>query len=266
MMMLKALLWSYPIWVAGMVFFLTLFICLEVGYFCGRKRSHIWRNAEAGGGSLVLSSMLALLGLLLAFTYSSGVNRHDARKQAVIAEANAIGTAFLRADLVAAPASQELQHMLLEYGQSRIVQDGRAVSEQILRQRIQQALVLHKQMWQLTLHITEQGPKGPLDALLVSAINSVIDYHEVRAAAILDRLPIALFVMLIMVGSACLVVAGFNAGLTGRVSRTRMYALVLVLAGVMLGILDYDRGRVGFIRVSQHALVNTVESMEAALR
>ena len=68
---------------------------------------------------MALSTMFAQFGLILAFTYASGVNRFEARKQAVIEEANALGTAFMRAGLIAEPGGKALQETILEYSKTR---------------------------------------------------------------------------------------------------------------------------------------------------
>ena len=98
-----ALLYTYPIWIAGLIFLVVLLIALELGYRVGFARRELWEDADSGGGAIVQTSMFALLGLLLAFTYAAGMSRHDARKQAVPAETNALGTAFQRADILAEP-------------------------------------------------------------------------------------------------------------------------------------------------------------------
>jgi hypothetical protein len=97
-----------PVWIGGLVFFVVLLAALEVGYHVGVWQHDKWRDAEDGGGNLVLTSVLALLGLLLAFTFADGVGHYKTRKQAVIAEANALGTALLRADMVADPGRTEV--------------------------------------------------------------------------------------------------------------------------------------------------------------
>ena len=75
-----ALLYTFPIWAAGLLFVIVILIALESGYRVGHARREIWKDADSGGGAIVQTSMFALLGLLLAFTYASGMSRHDARK------------------------------------------------------------------------------------------------------------------------------------------------------------------------------------------
>ena len=106
-------------------------IALEFGFRVGLKRREHWKDADSGGGAVVLTSMFAVMGLVLAFTYASGVSRFDARKDAVIKEANALGTAFHRADLVAEPGRSELKMVLLDYARTRIIETGTVNTIQI---------------------------------------------------------------------------------------------------------------------------------------
>src|SRR3989304_2844236 len=91
------ILYQMPTWVIGLLFVVVLLGALEAGYRIGRWRERtISEPLGKGEVDLVLPSMYALLGLMLAFTYTFTLSRADLRKQAVIDEANAIGTAFLR--------------------------------------------------------------------------------------------------------------------------------------------------------------------------
>ncbi len=85
-----------PLLVSGLILFTVLLLALEAGYRIGVKQRKKWLNAEAGGGTMALSTMFALLRLIMAFTYASGVSRFEARKHAVVAEANVLGTALFK--------------------------------------------------------------------------------------------------------------------------------------------------------------------------
>ena len=98
-----------PLWVIALLFLAVLSVAVELGFRVGLRKRKQWPDAEIGGGGVVLTAMMALLGLILAFTYSASASRYDARKQAVIVEANDIGTAFLRAGLVDDPGRTEPQ-------------------------------------------------------------------------------------------------------------------------------------------------------------
>ncbi len=264
--MKSALLYTYPLWVSALVFLVALVIALESGYRVGLERRESWKDADSGGGAVVLTSMFALLGLMLAFTYASGVSRFDARKNAVILESNALGTAFYRTDLVAEPGRTELKRTLLEYARTRTFPPG-SVSTDVNRNLTLKTTLDHlEKIWPATKKIIEQGEPGPRESSLVAAINDVLDAHTVRLAAVLDTLPKVIMWLLVFIAASSLAVAGYNAGIQGRISRWRMTAFALVLTGLMVTILDFDRPNDGLVIVSQRSINAVIAEMETNLK
>ena len=238
---------------------------LEAGYFVGVWQHDKWQDAEDGGGNLVLTSVLALLALLLAFTFADGVSHYKTRKQAVIGEANAIGTAFLRADLVADPGRTELKTALLDYARTRAVDISKISSMEEVQETVEKSFELMAKLWPTTLSILNQKPPGPVEATLVTAINEVIDWHTIRNMAVFDRLPTIVILLLFFITSAAMAVAGFNAGLSGKMSRWRMTIFAMVLVGVVSVVRDFDNPLFGFIVVSNDSIHSVVTEMEAGL-
>ena len=260
-----SLLYNIPIWVAGLIFIVVLVIALESGFRVGMKRRVHWKDADSGGGAVVLTSMFAVMGLVLAFTYASGVSRFDARKNAVIVEANALGTAFYRADLVAEPGRTELRTLLLDYARSRAFEPGTVNTNEDRRAVVKTTLEKLAEVWPATKRIVEQAQPGPIEASLVAAVNNVIDAHTIRLAAFHDKLPAVVMWMLVIVCAASLAVAGYNAGIQGRMSRWRMSAFASVLTLLMLVILDFDRPNNGVVIVSHYSITAVIADMEADL-
>jgi len=257
--------YNMPIWVAGLILIIILAIALEFGFRVGLKRREHWKDADSGGGAVVLTSMFAVMGLVLAFTYASGVSRFDARKAAVVKEANALGTAFHRADLVAEPGRSELKVVLLDYARTRIIETGTVNTIQDRQLILKTTLEKLEKIWPATIRMVEQNKPGPIEASMVAGINGVIDAHTIRLAAILDKLPRVIMWMLVFISSASLAVAGYNAGIQGRMSRWRMSAFALVLTFLMIVILDFDRPNDGFVVVSNSSIEAVVAEMEADL-
>ena len=204
-----------PFWLSGLLFFGILLATLELGYLVGVWQHDKWKDAEDGGGGIILTSVFALLGLLLAFTFADGVSHYKARKQAVIAEANALGTAFLRADMVADPSRTELKQASLDYARTRAVESGRRYRPEEVQKIVEKSTQVLTNLWPATLKVLQQNPPGPIEASLVAAINEVIDYYTIRNMSVFDTLPITVILLLVFVTSAAVAVAGFNAGLSG---------------------------------------------------
>ncbi len=220
---------------------------------------------HGGTGDIALTAMFALLGLVLAFTYSFTISRADHRKQAVIDEANAIGTAFLRAAFAPEPMRAGLKSLLRDYAGTRLITAETAGTSALARQAIARSLKVQSGLWPVTARIVEYGARGPVEAAIFQSINEFIDMHGKRIAASLDQLPGIVLWMLLFVSGVSLAVAGYNRGLVGNMNRLRMTALALVLAAVMTIITDFDRGLQGFVKVSQQSLKDLIRDMDTAL-
>jgi len=258
-------IYNYPIWAVGLAFIVILTTMLELGFRVGLKRRETWKDADSGGGAVVLNSMFALMGLVLAFTYAIGVNHYDASKKAVIIEANELSTAFLKANLVAEPGRTELKTKLLDYARTRTFRFGTYGTNEERKMALMITLDKQAELWLATTHVVDQGDRGPMSSSLVAAINDVIDAHTIRLAAILDKLPRVVIWMLLFIAAASLGVAGYNAGIQGRMSRFRMTALTLVITGLILIILDFDRPGDGLVIVDEFIIDNVIADMEADL-
>lgn len=258
-------LYEYPIWVGGLFSLVVMGLAVELGYRVGLYKRKQWPDAEIGGGGVVLTAMLALLGLILAFTYSASASRYDARKQAVIVEANAIGTAFLRAGLVPDPGRTQLREALLRYAETRIVDPKKVRTVDDVQRIIELTLEAQAPLWPITERIVAASARGPIEASLVAAVNEVIDEHTVRLAVLLDKLPAVVLFMLLLITCGAMAVIGFNAGVSGCISRWRLTLFALVLGGVMFVIVDFDRPREGFIRVSLGSMQATIADMRHTL-
>jgi hypothetical protein len=250
-----------PAWLSGLGFLATLLLAAEVGYRAGRRTARR-RGKAAEGLATVEGAVFGLLGLLLAFTYAFVTARADARKQAVIQEANAIGTAYLRAGLVPDPVRTELRALLREYVETRIVTDASGRDPAKLREVIAASERVQARIWPTAARLLDGRSPTILDSLLFQSLNEVIDLHTVRLAAGRDRLPGAILLMLILTGVISLGVAGRDAGMSGRRRGFQAMTLALLVAAVTTVILDLDQPGRGLVRVSQQSLAELRRSIE----
>jgi hypothetical protein len=143
-------IYDIPFLLAGIGFIVVLLVSLEAGYRLGLARRKTLADGEAGGGEVVLTSMFALLGLILAFTYGSTVNRYNQRKQHVVAEANALGTAYLRAGLVDGADAAALQRAILDYARTRVVSSKEWSTHATAMATLERSLKAQSRIWPLT--------------------------------------------------------------------------------------------------------------------
>lgn len=249
-----------PLWATAALFVLILMVPLEAGFRLGQRVKS--RKTESGGLSTLQAAILGLLALALSFTYSYVSQRLDTRKTAVISEADAIGTAYLRADFAPEPLRERLRSLLAEYARSRILTIQTAGTPEEVAQTVAASLAIQAQFWPVVIEVMEQSPAGPKEALLAQAVNEVIDMHSVRLAASFDRLPHIILYMLLIISGLAMIVTGYVANLSGTWNRWITMSFAVVLAGVMYVIVDMDTSHSGFVKISQQPLRELVVSME----
>ena len=262
--------WYYqtPLWVVIFLFLLVLLFPMEIGFRIGARIKRL--QPDRGGevhGDVTLTAMLTLLALMLAFTYSFSMSRADLRKQAQIVEVNALGTAFLRADLLPEPSRTDVRQRLYDYTESRYVEPGTILILEGLHRVVIRSEELQSTIWPAVKSALRQpgDMTDPEKALLVSSINDVLDAHTTRMAVIYDRLPSAVLALMVLIAGTALGVAAFNSSLSGYRFRWRMTLFAFILASLMYLILDYDMMMRGFIQVDHSNLVGLIEEMTAAL-
>lgn len=253
-----------PIWIVALTFFALLYGCLEISYRVGiRKLSSGRGRKQDSRGDTVLAAMLAMLGLMLAFTYSFTVARSDNRKAAMLAELNALGTAFARADLLEEPYRSKLKGLLLDFTRAIQIDDEKFRYSNEISDALDQMSKAQLPIWPATREMVKaNGSMGPQQVSMVHAINEVMDTHTARIQAVFDRLPTAIHLMLLFIACASLSVAGYSAGRADSLRRWRMSALILVISVIMIVIIDFDRPGSGFVTTNLEGFRQLVSEME----
>ena len=263
--------WVYqiPLWLLVIpVFLLMLLAPMEAGFRLGARQHRAHPDAkEAARGDVTIAAMLTLLGLMLAFTYSFSMSRADLRKRAFTAEVNALSTAFLRADLAAEPGRTVLREHLLNYARSRLVTREMVSNWSEFEKVIERSMEAQSKLWPATrTAVRHQGDMtDPEKALLISAINDVLDAHTSRMAVIFDRIPAPVLALLLLIAASALSMAAYNATLSGHQYRLRLTVFAVILAVLMCVIVDFDFILHGFIRINHESLAALIQEMEASL-
>lgn len=167
--------------------------------------------------------------------------------------------------MVAEPSRTELRKALLEYARTLTFKQGVLYAPEERAEILRKALQAQASLWPITEKIVTQGHRGPIEATHVTAMNELLDEHTVRLAAEYDKLPFAVVWMLVLIATACLALTGFNAGISGRMSRWRMTVFAAIIAGVTYMIVDFDRPVDGLIKVSHTSIKNAIADIEADL-
>lgn len=208
---------------------------------------------------LVRTSTGALVAFLVGFAFSGAASRFVDRADIVVKEANALGTAYLRADVIAEPLRDELKVALKEYTADRVTllsREGRGQIEPLLAK----VSGLHERMWSAAIKATQDN--APLMAIILPPINDIIDLHSVHLAAARRHLPIPIMTLLLATAVISLGVVGFGNGRVGRRFSTIDAVYGVVLAVALWMTIDLDYPGIGLIRVSNIPMTETLAAMK----
>jgi hypothetical protein len=244
--------------------FLGMLLFLEIGRRIAIRRQKEDSGTAGEGIGAVDGAVFALLGLLIAFTFSGASSRFDTRRQLIVEETNSIGTAYLRLDLLPADAQSALRESFRRYLDARIEVYRKLPDVAAAKAHLAKADELQKQIWRQAVAASRaEGALPAASILLLPALNAMIDITTTRTMATLMHPPAIVFVMLFALALAASLLAGY--GMTGSKVRSRFHMLgfALVMAFAVYVILDIEYPRLGLIRVDafDQALVDLRQSM-----
>jgi hypothetical protein len=246
---------DYPV-ILLVVSIAVMWLSVRLGAACHRR----WNLSEDRREDfrVIEGATLTLLGLIIGFTFSMAVTRYDQRKNYEEAEANAIGTEYVRADLLSGTATARVRVLLRSYLQQRILfYKTRDAHE--LQQINADTAKLQTDLWSAVQTSTAPQPT-PLAALAVSGMNDVLNSQGYTQSAWWNRIPPAAFGMMGVIAICCNLLIGYG----GRRANTILYlVLPVVLSIAFLLIADIDSPRGGIIRVRPQNLESLFQSLLA---
>lgn len=201
--------------------------------------------------NVVQGASLTLLGLIIGFTFSMALGRYDQRKNYEEEEANAIGTQYLRADLLPAAERAQLRERLVAYVDQRILYYTTRDNAR-LGQIVAETTRLQNEMWSIVSRAAQANPNA-LAGLLVSGMNDVINTQGYTTAAWSNRIPVAAWGLMFFVGTCTTLLIGI--GMRHGAGSTRiLHVLPFIVSVAFFLIADIDSPRRGVIRVSPQNL------------
>jgi hypothetical protein len=211
----------------------------------------------------VVNSLLALLAFTLALTLSFASSRYSERRAGVLAEARAIGTAWLRADAIGHPQGREIADILKQYGTLRrdFVQAPRG--SPVIDDINSRTAVLQSQIWDRLTTIVRERPDD-VSSSLMQSLNEAFDASTAERFAIETKIPHQLFWLLIGIVFVSMGAFGYQLGLIGYELRVLLALLVAVWTAVLVVILDLSAPRIGTTRTSTTIYDWTLESMNGS--
>jgi hypothetical protein len=245
---------NFPLLVLAFTLVL-LFFAAYVGDLFRNKVLPLKEDGRQDFG-VVLGATLTLLALLIGFSFSMAVSRYDQRKNYEEAEANAIGTEYLRADLLPAADAARVRNLLKKYVDQRVL-FYTTRNRQRLAKIDADTAELQKELWPAVLQGATAQPTAPL-ALVVSGMNDVLNSQGYTQASWWNRIPIAAWVLMVAIAICCNVLIGYGAHRTDR----RIFLIVPIAVSIAFFLIsDIDSPRGGSIRVAPQNLLSLLQSL-----
>ena len=235
-----------------MALVILIAICGELGFRIGaRVKASLGESPFA----VLQAAVFGLLALLLAFSFSVGLSRYDSRRLEVLREANSIGTAILRAQLLDPPTASLMHRYLRRYVDARIDFAAAGVDDRARAEAGRRSTTLQAEMWRLGAAQAMRHDGSPLLQLFfLQSLNDAIDQSQEQDAALAAHVPDAVVLVLMVVVAFASVLLGIGFGRTERRGILAITFFAIVLSLIVATILDLDRPQRGFIRVSLEPL------------
>lgn len=238
------------------VSFLLLFLAAQLGDQL-RKRVLPLKEEERTDYVVVLGATLTLLGLLIGFTFSMAVSRYDQRKNYEEAEANAIGTEYVRADLLPSKDASRVRELLRKYIDQRVL-FYTTRSPQRVAQINKDTAELQNELWSAVQPGAAAQPNSPVVALAVSGMNDVLNSQGYTQAAWWNRIPLMAWILMVAIAICCNLLIGYSA----HQNNWRMFLIVPVAVSIAFFLIcDIDSPRGGAINVAPQNLESLARSV-----
>jgi hypothetical protein len=241
--------------IAGMFLIplMVVLIPIFIGQWYGiyrKKKSKDLQNAPVGA---VVGAAFGLLAFMLAFTFQIAANRYDSRKQLLLDEVTNIRTTSLRAGLIPEPFRSEAKKLLVEYVDLRIdlAKNYSKLDSALLRS--QQIL---NRLWNFAETLAEQDRSSEVYALFTSSVNDLVDNFNQRITMTLEyRIPPLILWILFIIAFICMLILGYQFGISGKGSFRINILLAFIFSVVMFLILALDRPETGLAKLNQKPML-----------
>jgi hypothetical protein len=259
---MKEWMYNLPSLVIVGLLLVLMFVAVELGYRRGRMVSDGLSTASKSQISTIQSSLLGILALLLGFTFSIALQRFDNRSVAEVQEANSIGTAWLRSQLLSQPMQQQSLLLWQQYIDIRVEASAIPLDQEATRQALlSRTNVLLTELWQQAVFAVKADPTPVRTGLYVQALNDAIDQFGARTAELNRHVPELILLLLYITFILTCGVVGYAAGVEVHRPPSVTYLMIILIIILNFIIIDLDRPRRGLIQVNQQNLLELQQSI-----
>ena len=251
-----------PSWLILLMLAVALPLFVELGYRVQDVFARPTQAAgEAGGEGHLISAILGLLGLMIGFTYAMASERYDVRRDLVVAEANALSTTWLRAQLFDSPERERLSVVLRDYTRERLAFPAAGVDEAKLGAHRQRTLVHEARIWSEVRAAIRTPVGATLTESMLKSTNEMFDLAESRRAALDAHVPEAVMWALAGFAAATAGIIGYGLRAASRRHLIASTGLCLLVALAIAQIADLDHPREGAVRIQQGPMIRVAQDI-----
>jgi ABC-type glycerol-3-phosphate transport system permease component len=242
---------TYLLWfIAALLFPLTL-IFLEIGRRFGRRRLTEDPEGARAGASAVEGAVFALFGLLIAFTFTGAASRFEARRDLIVTHTNAIGTAWLRLDLLPAEVQPALRQELRLYVDAIIKMHEQAQDTQFVFKKLAELGKLQDKIWNLAETAASRDGRPQVATLVLPALNEMFDLTSSRYAAARFHVSMVVIWFLVLLSMLASLLVGYAMASAKRRNWLHIILFALLISLTLYVIFDFEYPRYGVIRLDQ---------------
>ncbi|MXV51169.1 hypothetical protein GS399_09330 [Pedobacter sp. HMF7647] len=251
-------------WLVVLVLFIMMIVAIWLGTKLGKRIQAADKAEENPSNSTLYGSLFGLLAFLLGFTFSMSGTRYEARRQASIAEANAIGTALLRADLYPDSIRVILRSEFKGYLLARIENIMAGTNIDQVNDADKRADRYSRLLWTEATRFAAQQPNVIISGQMIPALNAMFDSASNTKYSELMRVPQSIVIMLFILSITSAFFVGYNSVGKGRFDWTIAVGFCILISTVIFITLDLDRPRRGLIKLetSQQSMIDLMPQFD----
>ncbi|MGE3319182.1 MAG: hypothetical protein AB7I18_07775 [Candidatus Berkiella sp.] len=232
--------------------FFALLVILECGRRIAVKRMADDPTGAKMGITEVEGAIFALLGLMIAFTFYGASQRLDVRRQMIVSETNAIGTAWLRIDILPDASQQQIRMLFKEYTQARLGINQKLPDVTAAQEQLAIANRLQDEIWQVAVLACKASPSPMVGLLVLPALNDMFDNATAHNTSLMTHPPFMIFFTLIFLILISSFYVGYALAGAKRANWLHGTGYALVMLGIFYVIIDFEFPRVGFIHLGAY--------------
>jgi hypothetical protein len=244
-------------WAVASMVALAMTVAWWVGRWQGRRLR--MESQDKAAVSKFVDASLAVLGLLLAFTFATSLGKHDQRRTMVVTDSNAIGDFYNCASLLREPVRSKLRRVIHDYTALRVDLAKHRYDATVFENALRQFQQMHNQMVELVAQALTDGT--PIAVSLTNTLNDVTSSHAARLAAINDRLPTSIVLLLLLSAVSSAMLVGREQGAMDEPDIAGTVCYILLVSFAIYVTLDLNQPDRGLITVSQEPMVRLLATM-----